>query len=211
MKSVHWMLMGAATACAMSAAHAADLTYTFDADAQGFTVNEPAGELTHVAPGYLRIKDLTDATNVQLILPAAATGDWSAYNGGTLSFDARLESPISAYWPEFGALTLTSSQGAATLDVVPDGQPGLDWQTYTVKLDAATWSKDAASFAAILANLQRVEINMEAGNGAIETIHVDNVKVTSAVPEPSTWALSLIGLGLMGAVNRRRRRAVNRR
>ena len=207
MKSVHWMMTAAAMAFTAFAAQAADLSYTFDADAQGFTINEPAGELTHVAPGYLRIKDLTDATNVQLILPAAAMGDWSAYNGGTLSFDARLESPIGSYWPEFGAVTLTSSQGAATLDVVPDGQPGLDWKTYTVKLDAATWSKDAGSFAAILSNQQRVEINMEAGNGAIETIHVDNVKVTSAVPEPSTWALSLMGVGVLGAALRRKSKA----
>jgi hypothetical protein len=202
---VSTLLTGVMLAGAAFAAHA-DLAYGFDASAEGFTLNDAAaGALSWEAAGHLRVQDVTDATNVQLVLPAAATsGGWSAYTGGTLSFDARLETPIASYWPEFGAITLVSQQGSVVLDVVPDNEPGVEWKTYSVQLDAATWGQSAASFANALAGLQRVELNLEAGNGAIETILIDNVRVT-AVPEPSTWALTLIGLACMGAVVRRNR------
>lgn len=199
------LLTGALLAAGVSAAHA-DLAYTFDADAQGFALNEAAaGALSWQAAGHLRVQDLTDATNVLLVLPGEATaGGWSPYLGGTLSFDARLESPIGSYWPEFGAVTLVSGQGAMTLDLVPANEPGVAWATYSVQLDAATWGRDATSFANALASLQRVELNMEAGNGAIEVILVDNVRV-SAVPEPATLALGVMGVFAVGLAARRRR------
>jgi len=199
------LLTGAMLAGAASAAHA-DLAYTFDAGAQGFALNEAAaGDLSWQAAGHLRVQDVTDATNVQLVLPGeASAGGWSSYLGGTLSFDARLEAPIGSYWPEFGAVTLVSGQGAMTLDLVPANEPGTEWKTYSVKLDATTWGRDAATFASAMAGLQRVELNMEAGNGAIEVILVDNVRVT-AVPEPGTWALMIAGgLAVVGAARRRK-------
>jgi hypothetical protein len=206
MKSIQILSLAVLLAGGASAARA-DLNYTFDADVQGFAANDvAAGELSWQPGGYLRIKDLTDATNVSLVFPAAATsGGWSVYQGGTLSFDARLESPIGSYWPDFGLMTLVSSQGSISLDLAPNNEPGLAWKTYSVKLDALTWGQDANAFASTLSNLQRVEISMEAGNGAIEIIHVDNISVT-AVPEPASWALSLLGLALMGGCYARRKR-----
>jgi len=35
--------------------------------------------------------------------------------------------------------------------------------------------------------------------------YLDNVSVSAAVPEPATWALSIVGFGLLGATVRRRR------
>jgi hypothetical protein len=183
----------------------ADLAYTFDADAQGFTVNVPAGELSHVADGYLRIVDLTDQTNVSLILPGAAlAGGWAAYEGGTLSFDARLELPIGSYWPEFGTITLSSAAGSASADVAGPDEPTTAWKTYSIKLDAALWGAQPATFSAVLAGLQGAEISMEAGNGPIEVLHIDNIKLTSAVPEASTSVLSMLGLAVLGWRARRR-------
>ena len=38
---------------------------------------------------------------------------------------------------------------------------------------------------------------------------IDNVSLTAAVPEPGTYALLLVGLGLMGTIARRRKAATN--
>jgi hypothetical protein len=68
----------------------ADLLYTFDASAQGFTVTS-GGALTHVVSGgngHLSVADIDNA-DVLLNLPlASGTTDWSSYLGGTLSLDA---------------------------------------------------------------------------------------------------------------------------
>lgn len=201
------LVCGAALALSASLSHA-DLLYTFDADAQGFTVNDPAaGELSHVADGgYLSVKDLTDQTNMQLVLPAQAiAGGWSAYVGGSMSFDARLAAPIASYWPEFGTITLMSSQGNLSVDVAAPDEPKLSWQTYGVQLTGAAWGVSDEAFANVLANLQSVQINLEAGNGAIETVQIDAVKV-SAVPEPASLSLALLGLAGMVGIRRLSRR-----
>ena len=198
-------LLSAALLAGVSAHANADLAYTFDSDAQGFTVNVPAGELSYQAGGYLRVQDLTGDTNVSLILPGSAVaGGWLAYVGGTLSFDARMESPIDSYWPEFGTITLFSPLGSLAVDVAAGDAPGVGWATYSVVLDAASWSTSPEVLATVLANLQQVDISMEAGNGPIEVVHIDNVTLSSAVPEPGIWAMSLMGLMALGWVVRRR-------
>ena len=57
----------------------------------------------------------------------------------------------------------------------------------------------------MLASLTRVTINLESGNGPIEYVGIDNVRITSAVPEPQTWAMGLAGLALVGGLSRRKR------
>lgn len=44
-------------------------------------------------------------------------------------------------------------------------------------------------------------------NGAPPMFLLDNVSVTSAVPEPASWVMMLVGFGMVGAVARRRRAA----
>lgn len=204
MSRIHTLLSAALLASVATHANA-DLAYTFDTDAQGFTVNVPAGEMSYQAEGYLRIQDLTGDTNVSLILPGSAlAGGWMPYVGGTLSFDARMESPIDSYWPEFGTITLFSTLGSLAVDVAAGDAPGLGWATYSVVLDAASWSTTPELLATVLANLQLVDISMEAGNGPIEVLHIDNVTLSAAVPELGTWAMTLMGLMAMGCVVRRR-------
>ena len=43
------------------------------------------------------------------------------------------------------------------------------------------------------------------GTGSGHTLNVDDLKITVSVPEPETYAMLLAGLGVMGAVARRRK------
>lgn len=196
-------LAGLALAMAGAASQAATLTYGFDTDAQGFTVTS-GGTLTHVIEagnGFLSVQDI-DQADMLLQLPlGAATVDWSAYLGGTLSLDARSLNGQPPTWPSFGLLTLTSASGSVSFDFVPATDPGTDWATYTVQLDAATFGPGLAS---VLAGLQGATINLESGNGPIEVVGIDNLTLTTAVPEPEGWALALGGLALVAAIRRGR-------
>ena len=184
----------------------ADLLYTFDSDVQSFSLTT-GGALVHQTEaggnGFLQATDL-DVSDMLLNLPLAGTPvDWSAYVGGTLSFDARILNGTPPDWPSFGLLTLSSASGTLSLDIVPDGtDPTPGWKTYSVTLDTATWGP---GLPAVLAGLQSLTINLESGNGPIEVVGIDNVRV-SAVPEPDTMALMLAGVALVGAVGRRRGR-----
>lgn len=67
-------------------------------------------------------------------------------------------------------------------------------QTYTFNTGAWT-----GSFSAIKVNV------WASGNGV--AVHLDNVSLTTAVPEPSTYGLALGAFALVGEVIRRRRKA----
>lgn len=196
--------LAVALSLAAGASSAAEVSYSFDADAQGVTVTS-GGVLTHVQEagnGYLSVADIDNADMLLVIPLGGATVDWSGYLGGTLSFDGRSLNGQTPSWPSFGLLTLVSSAGSVSFDFVPASDPTDAWTTYSVQLDVATFG---TALPAILATLTSATINLESGNGPIEVVGIDNLKITVAVPEPQSWALLLAGLGVAGAMSRRRR------
>lgn len=182
----------------------ADLLYTFDNDAQGFSLTA-GGALSHQTDGVNGFLQATDQDLSDMLLSVPLGGaqvDWSAYLGGTLSFDARILNGTPPSWAGFGVVTLNSAAGSLSLDIVPATDPTQNWKTYSTTLDTATWG---ASLPSVLASLQSVTINLESGDGPIEVVGIDNVRV-SAVPEPDSAALMLAGVAMVGAAGLRRRR-----
>ncbi len=190
-------LCGALTA---PAAHAADLNYTFDTDAQGFGVS--GATMTH-AGGSLSLRDIDDSDMV-VVFPTAGLGDWSRFSGGTFSFDAINLNGAATDWGTFGTLRIESGSLAVERDLVAPGAPGSNWTTYSATLDAATW-------APVLGNVTRVTLMLEShigwdSNSGYELNGLDNVKV-SAVPEPSVTMLTVLGGVFAGLLAWRRRAA----
>jgi hypothetical protein len=202
----NWLSVVVLGAACAGGAQAANISLTFDTDAQGITGTN--GTVAHEAAGYLAQTDI-DADNMSLHLPASLLGNWSQFLGGTLSFDAINLSGVASDWGDFGQVTLTGSAGQVTVDLAAGEAPGGTWQTYATTLDAATWGGNLSN---VLADVTGVSIVLESHNGFgpgnSEINGFDNFKVSAAaVPEPSTWALLATGLVLMAGVTRRRARS----
>ena len=199
--------IAAALLATFTTAHA-NVTYTFDTDAQGFSIvgDGLLEHITEAANGFLKITDTNGSTDVLLNVPlGAASVDWSAYLGGTLSFDGIMLNGLPPSWPDFGTIRFTDINNQVVLaDLASPNEPGATWKTYTATLDSATFANQGgASLASVLANLASVTLSAEAGNGPVEIVGIDNFRVM-AVPEPSTWALMLAGLAGMAWATRRR-------
>lgn len=201
------VLMPLALSMAACAAQA-DLLYTFDTDAQGFTITS-GGALVHQVEGgngFLQATDL-DLSDMLLNVPLGASStDWRGYFGGTLSFDARILNGTAPDWPGFGALTFGNARVSVTFDIVPVTDPTSTWKTYSVVFDPLAWGVEDFLVDDIFSSLEYVTLNLESGNGAVEVVGIDNFRLTAAVPEPGSVAMLLAGLAVVGAAGYRRRR-----
>jgi len=176
---------------------------SFDADAEGWTTTNGGAQVWMPTGGngggWLQV---TDVTNDDFLLnaPAAWLGNWSAYAGGTLSFDAKNVNGEAPDWAPFGEVTFTSGASTFAFDLVAANNPPADgqWHHFTVSLSSVP--------AAMLANVTGLTIKGEFHAGVTEVVGLDNIQVTAAVPEPTEAALMLGGLGLLAALRRKRSR-----
>lgn len=180
----------------------------FATDADGWTTTN-GGLQTWVATGgngggWLRVAD-SSSDDFLLNAPTVWLGDWSGYLGGTLSFDALNANGESPDWAPFGEVTITGAAGTVVLDAVAANNPPADgqWHRYSVLLSPAAGWSGSASLAAVLANVTHLTIKGEFHAGVSEVVGFDNIEV-SAVPEPTSAALLLAGVGLLGALRRKR-------
>ena len=178
----------------------ADVITTFDSNLEGWTAT--GGVLAYVNSGgnpggFL---SLTDNANdyMTVFAPAGLLGNWAQYLGGNLSFDARNlngSAPDLNTPPFFGTVTITGIGGTASRVLGDTGQPPADslWHTYSATLDPALWSGDLVG---ALSGVTGLGVVLESNNTVpAESNGFDNFRVTAitAVPEPSTLALTIFG------------------
>ena len=83
---------------------------------------------------------------------------------------------------------------------------GQGWYHLEVQLNQATLGGNLAT---ILSNVTKLQIRGEYISGG-EAEGLDNVRLmTAAVPEPSTWAMMLLGFAGVGFMTYRRRKQVS--
>ena len=73
---------------------------------------------------------------------------------------------------------------------------------------AATWLNFSTSFVAMSSGPQTLAFQFNGGGVTAADFGIDRVYLTTAVPEPGTWAMMLLGFGAIGAAMRRRRRPI---
>lgn len=130
--------------------------------------------------------------------PAALSQSISGLTVGgvyTLTFDYALAQQFitdAANTNNYWAVTLGGqTQNTSLLSIEGGGFSG--WKTSTMTFTATTGTELLSFLASATAS------------GAPPFMLLDNVSLAAAVPEPSTWAMMLGGVGLMGFVARRRR------
>lgn len=194
---------------ASASVQAAAIESTFDAGLEGWTSSE-GGELAFEATGgnpggFLKQTD-TSLNDMFVNAPAKFLGNLTPYLNGTLSFDARQVSGDGEKYAPFGFVTIFNGGNAVSVDIAGANAPSTDWTTFSVKLDADGFETTLEALTAVLSNVTMISVELESQIGIVEATGMDNFRITSAVPEPST--LMIAGLGVCGVLSLVHRRNV---
>lgn len=189
----------------------AALVSTFDTGDEGWSVDSNQGSAgvggfvwspTGGRPdGQVSARDIGDQGGWWFVAPTGWSGDWSAYLGGTLSFDvfalagqdASLNPPVTA--------AVLSLVGGGSLRAKATAMPVLDdWRSVTLSLTPDTFDlvgSTYASFEAALSNVERLIIPADFVFKQEDVTRLDNVRI-QGTSLPSTGALALLALALLG-------------
>lgn len=197
------------------AARALDLVRSdFDSDAEGWRALNGVASQGWVASGgdpggFFSALDSGGGVVFVYDAPAAFLGDQTAALGGSLSFS--LKTSALAFPMDNNQATVRIIGGGLTLAAVVGDAPGQAWTSYTLALvpdqfrigDASGAQATAEDLAWVFGQIDSLRIRGEFSQ-VIDRGGLDSV-VLSAVPEPATWALALVGVA--GLAWRRRHAA----
>ncbi len=185
----------------------------FDAGNEGWTaINQVAVQgwlSTGGAPGgYFSARDAGEGMVWLYNAPTAYLGNQLAALGGTLSFDLKT-STLAAPMQNWGDVKIAGGGVELVLDA--GASPGLEWTSYSAALSPGSWRlgdlngalATAADFQTVLSNVEFLRIRGEF-SVALDQGGLDNVVLTSAVPEPASVLMMLAGLAAVGALARKR-------
>ena len=156
--------------------------------------------------GYISTTDLSP-TDFRFAAPAQFLGNQAAAFGGSLQYDLFETGPVvDGSQP---ALFLT---GAGQSLFFYGARPTSTFTSFTIPLTPAVWrignylngpQPTVAQFQAVLGSLDGLYIEGDWVSGN-DFSGLDNVRLNSRVPEPSTWLLCAIGLGALFGARRKR-------
>ena len=188
---------------------------TFDTSANGWT-HAPGGDpdttVTFSATGgnpggCIVLNDAAEGAFDFFNAPAKYLGNDSGYLNGSFSFQLMDNSSVDDL---SSALTLTDGAGDTLTHTLPAFSPGgFVFFSFTLN-QAGGWTytpaggtavaATQAEFQTVLTNVTSLVVPGDFHNGT-EMTTLDDVALT--VPEPSTWALLGIGVGLLLTLHRR--------
>ena len=133
------------------------------------------------------------------IAPSKFLGNLSSFAGGSLGYDFKVLQGTNY----FNDVDVIISNGANSVSWFSNVNPvGGGWVPFHVALTQANFG---SNLAAVLSNVTEFRIRGEYINGTEEE-GLDNVILrTTTVPEPASWAMLVVGFGIVGAAARRRR------
>ena len=210
------LLLPALTASFLSAAFSASATSivtSFDTGLEGWT-EQGSGFgpfLTYSASGgnpggFGRFGDAANTPDLYAVAPAAFLGNLSAFDGGTVSFDAKffpgiLTNPVAG----FGLIEISNGGTSVSQDIAPVTPDG-NWQTFSGAFTAAGFGTSQATWNSILANVTSFTIQVDAYKPVQSgpAVGLDNITI---VPEPASGTLLILaGVALAPALFRSRRK-----
>jgi hypothetical protein len=186
----------------------ADIVSAFNASAEGWIAVDPTGvytaswQSTGGNPGGFLLGSETTALGGTgyFVAPSNWLGNLSAYAGGTLSYDLQVIRGTS-YFSDVDVIISNGANSASWTSLI--NPVGDGWVTFQVQLNQANFT--GGTLASILSNVTEIQIRGEFIDGAEEE-GLDNVKLlTSVVPEPSTWAMMILGFAGLGFMAYRRK------
>jgi hypothetical protein len=210
------LLLLAATACASFSASAATEYLTNG----GFETSGVAGYATF-SSDYIKNGNLYDPSIVTIgSNPASFHGSWASFGAlegaNMLIVNGGLDSSQGVFWSQTLSLSAGSYDfSAAAASTYPTNPShvvaiatinGNDYSLGGVQLgsstqwDTFTGTLNLQSAASVTIKLKNLSTDYTGNDFA-----VDQISLTSAVPEPETYAMMLAGLGLVGFAARRRK------
>lgn len=209
---------------AASTGQAQTISSTFDTGAEGWVTGSfdaatksSNNTVAYDAPTQSIIATDPDNDYNGFFAPAKFTGNLSAYAGGMISFqladnvgNEEYEAPVALFGTAgtlFAYLPFAPSADLSALTSYSINLVGANF--YTGSAGAPGAAATDAQLAAVLADITNFGIGLDFHSGPDNT-RLDNVVLSApspaaAVPEAATWAMMILGLGLVGFAMRRQK------
>lgn len=194
-------------------------SFTFDWNVDAVTSSQ-----LHASPAVRVIVADNNSARTELVWEQVYNGGKAGvettqdqwFNAGTSSvWYANVRGPNGAALSTFKANSQADTTGFGIIDPNPSGYGVVGLNGSQINQTLAAWTSYFSADAKVVA----VSFGAGSGVGAGFTGFVDNAAITTtagvdrlnfdvaAVPEPATWAMMLVGFGMVGASARYRRRS----